>query len=322
MDARAHRLEVSNPHLILIILSLLVLVILLSLRHRYAGVVLRPVVRYLATLPAAGSADPAGFSEAFRSGRAKGHPTWAHILSPDAAIPEGGSEEIRMKMAKAAEDFAPASGNRGSAGPPPPRMVEAVAEWEHVRSEGKAWSALSAAAPPVGGLRRNGPEETAAAVALGERLSDTAAHGHDRMAVYKAVPKAMAEALTNGLSVESALDGLSLGAARLYLRSEIGNPVDVHLITGIGARRYLLEQSEVAPSTIAFSLLLWASGFEVTQLHSRGVDQISYFENDSFGAGPIPARGTALGKTDALAALTAEELLVGPIALMLGPDRR
>ena len=36
-------------------------------------------------------------------------------------------------------------------------------------------------------------------------------------------------------------------------------------------------------ATVALSLLLWASGFEVTQLHSRGVDQVSYFENDSFG---------------------------------------
>lgn len=290
-------------------------------------------MRYLATTPAAGSADPAGFSEAFRTGRAKDDASWGHILSPDAALPPGGSEEICAQLAKAAEEFAPAedaekktgfepaSGDRGSAGPPPPRMVEAVAEWEHVRTEGKPWSALGAAAPPVGGLRRNGPEEVAASLALGERLSDTAAHGHDRVAVYKAVPVAMAAALTSGLSVEAALDGLSLGAARLYLRSEIGNPVDVHLVTGIGARRYLLEQSEVAASTVAFSLLLWASGFEVTQLHSRGVEQVSYFENDSFGAGPIPTRGAALGQTEALATLTAEELLVGPIALMLGPDR-
>ena len=85
----------------------------------------------------------------------------------------------------------------------------------------------------------------------------------------------------------------------------------MHLITGIGARRYLLEQPEVrctsnneastslsitrrfwttvprlcdgcwpvvvqVPSaTVAFSLLLWASGFEVTQLHSRGTTDVS-----------------------------------------------
>ena len=79
------------------------------------------------------------------------------------------------QIAKAQADFAPASGNRGSAGPPPPRMVEAVAEWEHVRTHGKAWSAFSAAAAPIGGLHRNGqPAETAAAERLGEQLSDTA----------------------------------------------------------------------------------------------------------------------------------------------------
>ena len=65
------------------------------------------------------------------------------------------------------------------------------------------------------------------------------------LAVFKAVPDLMAAALESGMPVEVALDGLSLGAVRLYLRSEIANPVDVHLITGIGARRYLLEQPEV-----------------------------------------------------------------------------
>ena len=42
--------------------------------------------------------------------------------------------------------------------------------------------------------------------------SAAAAHGHDRVAVYKAVPVAMAAALTEGLSIEASLDGLSLGA--------------------------------------------------------------------------------------------------------------
>ena len=69
------------------------------------------------------------------------------------------------------------------------------------------------------------------------------------LAVFKAVPDLMAAALESGMPVEAALDGLSLGAVRLYLRSEIANPVDVHLITGIGARRYLLEQPEVRCTT-------------------------------------------------------------------------
>ena len=32
---------------------------------------------------------------------------------------------------------------------------------------------------------------------------------------------------------------------------------------------------QVPSATVAFSLLLWASGFEVTQLHSRGTTDVS-----------------------------------------------
>ena len=42
--------------------------------------------------------------------------------------------------------------------------------------------------------------------------------------MFKAVPDLMASALESGMPVEAALDGLSLGAVRLYLRSEIANP--------------------------------------------------------------------------------------------------
>ena len=51
--------------------------------------------------------------------------------------------------------------------------------------------------------------------------------------MFKAVPDLMASALESGMPVEAALDGLSLGAVRLYLRSEIANPVSCHNIAAI-----------------------------------------------------------------------------------------
>jgi hypothetical protein len=48
----------------------------------------------------------------------------------------------------------------------------------------------------------------------------------------------MAKASASGISLEGAGEGLSLGAAGLFLRSLGGNPMDVHWHTSINLRRF------------------------------------------------------------------------------------
>ena len=66
---------------------------------------------------------------------------------------------------------------------------------------------------------------------------------HDPQSVYEAVPGKVAAALGSGLSLEAALEGLSLGAVRLYLRSDIVSRHDIaSLPSGLrsaqGCQRY------------------------------------------------------------------------------------
>lgn len=78
-----------------------------------------------------------------------------------------------------------------------------------------------------------------------------------------ALPEVVAQALAAGLSLEGAGEALSVGAARLFLRSNSANPFDVHLHTGISARRYLLGFPEVSLRHKLLGLLGWAWGYEV-----------------------------------------------------------
>ena len=51
----------------------------------------------------------------------------------------------------------------------------------------------------------------------------------------------LAKALADGLSLQGTGEALSIGAAGLFMRSLTGNPMDVHLHTGVNLRRYLLK---------------------------------------------------------------------------------
>jgi hypothetical protein len=91
--------------------------------------------------------------------------------------------------------------------------------------------------------------------ALGERFG-----GCDD---FSKIPGMLAEALAQGMSLETAGEALSIGAALLYLRSDYGNPFDVHLLTGANARRYLISLEGVSTRNKICALLSWATGSEV-----------------------------------------------------------
>jgi hypothetical protein len=80
------------------------------------------------------------------------------------------------------------------------------------------------------------------------------------------IVESVADKLVGGLSMLGTLEGLSLGGARRYLRSNTGNPFDVHLHTGINARRYLLSLKGLSRRTHLLTLLSWGQGYEIRHL--------------------------------------------------------
>ena len=169
----------------------------------WAPIVLRPVVRYLAS-----------------NVRALPH--------PDADTYD--NQEIARGLA-AYQDF---DGGEG--------LMEA-----HRLDEAEIAPADEAQGPRVG--------------ALGERIG--------ACDEFAEIPDMLAEALTQGLSLEGAGEALSIGATLLYLRSDYGNPFDVHLLTGANARRYLISLEGVSLRNKIRALLSWATGHEVRESESR-----------------------------------------------------
>jgi hypothetical protein len=106
-----------------------------------------------------------------------------------------------------------------------------------------------------------GEDETAAIGQLGEAIG--------ACDIYAEIPKMLARALADGLSLEGAGEALSIGAASLFLRSLTGNPMDVHLHTGVNLRRYLLQLDGLSLRNKLLTLLLWHSGPEVRSTQRR-----------------------------------------------------
>ena len=100
-----------------------------------------------------------------------------------------------------------------------------------------------------------GEDETAAITALAEEIG--------RVSRFSAIPEMLARALADGLSLEGTGEGLSVGGSTLFLRSQTGNPMDVHINTGVNTRRYLLRQPELSLRTKLRALLMWHTGPEV-----------------------------------------------------------
>jgi len=109
--------------------------------------------------------------------------------------------------------------------------------------------------------QKSGDDETAAIGALGEAIG--------RVDVFADIPRLMAEALADGLSIEGGGEALSIGAAGLFLRSLGGNPMDVPLHTRINLRRYLLRQDGISLKNKLMLLLTWQSGPEIRSTAGR-----------------------------------------------------
>lgn len=101
-----------------------------------------------------------------------------------------------------------------------------------------------------------GDDETPAITALADAIG--------QCSKFDAMPGLLAQALADGLSLEGVGEGLSVGGSTLFLRSQTGNPMDVHINTGANTRRYLLRQSELSLRTRLQALLVWHTGPEVT----------------------------------------------------------
>jgi hypothetical protein len=104
-----------------------------------------------------------------------------------------------------------------------------------------------------------------------------------------AVAEEFGNALAQGLSLQGALECLSLVAARMYIKQSVGNPMDTHFLNAIGARRNIFASPEVPARLKALSIMSWASGFEI----SGGVRAVTPrtkggLKNDLFGATRVP----------------------------------
>src|SRR5919109_1366902 len=105
------------------------------------------------------------------------------------------------------------------------------------------------------------PEETPAIGELGEAIT--------RVDAYAEIPRMLAKALADGLSLQGTGEALSIGAAGLFMRSLTGNPMDVHLHTGANLRRYLLRIDGVSLRNKLLALLTWHTGPEVRSTQNR-----------------------------------------------------
>lgn len=105
-------------------------------------------------------------------------------------------------------------------------------------------------------LRVETGEDETEAVA---RLADEVGRSND----FAEIPAMLARALGEGLSLQGVGESLSVGGSTLFLRSQTGNPMDVHINTGANTRRYLLRQPELSRRIKLQALLVWNTGPEV-----------------------------------------------------------
>lgn len=105
---------------------------------------------------------------------------------------------------------------------------------------------------------KTGPREDRAVAALADEVGE--------VETIAALPGIAARAMGRGLSIEGVCEGLSVGGARVFLRSHSNNPFDVHIHTGVAARRYLIGFPEVAFRKKVLALIGWAWSYEIRYL--------------------------------------------------------
>jgi len=136
---------------------------------------------------------------------------------------------------------------------------------------------------------KTGDDETAEIGRVGEAIG--------RVEKYPEIPRLLAQALVDGMSIEGAGEALSIGAAGLFLRSQTGNPMDVHMHTSANLRRWLLKLDGFSRRNRLLILLLWHTGPEVmsTQYRMNPVTEV-----DAVAVAALPHRS----QDELLAAIT------------------
>ena len=138
---------------------------------------------------------------------------------------------------------------------------------------------------------RTGDDETAAITALADEIG--------RCSKFTEIPEMVAQALGDGLSLEGTGEGLSVGGSTLFLRSQTGNPMDVHINTGANTRRYLLRQPELSVRTKLRALLMWHTGPEVRMAQRMLAPDIQP-EPERVAALPFHTQSELLGEIEQL----------------------
>jgi hypothetical protein len=138
---------------------------------------------------------------------------------------------------------------------------------------------------------KTGDDETAAITALADEIG--------RCSKFTEIPEMVAQALGDGLSLEGAGEGLSVGGSTLFLRSQTGNPMDVHINTGANTRRYLLRQPELTVRTKLRALLMWHTGPEVRMAQRMLAPDIQP-EPERVAALPFHTQDELLGEIEQL----------------------
>src|SRR5262245_24048773 len=136
-----------------------------------------------------------------------------------------------------------------------------------------------------------GPDETAAITALAGEIG--------RVNDLAEVPGMLARALGDGLSLEGVGEALSVGGSTLFLRSQTGNPMDVHINTGANTRRYLLRQPELPRRIKLQALLVWNTGPEVRMAQRMLAPDVQP-EPERVAALPFHTQSESLDEIEAL----------------------